>query len=173
MAWTTPRTWVDGELVTAALMNTHLRDNLNAVPHIIRKTADESVTSNTTPQDDDHLTFSIAANEVWSVDATLWHSSTSATPNFKCSFAAPAAATFMMGTWGLQTTGTFEWQNIRSASDTPTFLTGSTGNICFLRGVVVNGANAGSARITWAQATSNATATVLKQNSHMMIQKLA
>ncbi len=28
MSWTTPRTWVTGELVTAALMNTHVRDNL-------------------------------------------------------------------------------------------------------------------------------------------------
>jgi hypothetical protein len=31
MAWTTPRTWVAGELVTAALLNAHLRDNLNAL----------------------------------------------------------------------------------------------------------------------------------------------
>ena len=29
MAWTTPRTWVSGELVTAALMNSAVRDNLN------------------------------------------------------------------------------------------------------------------------------------------------
>lgn len=29
MAWTTPRTWVTGETVTAALLNTHLRDNFN------------------------------------------------------------------------------------------------------------------------------------------------
>ena len=29
MAWTTPRTWTTGEIVTAALFNTHLRDNLN------------------------------------------------------------------------------------------------------------------------------------------------
>lgn len=28
MAWTAPRTWVAGETVTAALLNTHLRDNL-------------------------------------------------------------------------------------------------------------------------------------------------
>ena len=27
MAWTSPRTWVSGELVTASLMNTHIRDN--------------------------------------------------------------------------------------------------------------------------------------------------
>lgn len=31
MAWATPRTWVSGELVTAALLNQHIRDNLNAV----------------------------------------------------------------------------------------------------------------------------------------------
>lgn len=28
MAWTSPRTWVAGETVTAALLNTHVRDNL-------------------------------------------------------------------------------------------------------------------------------------------------
>ena len=31
MAYTTPRTWMAGETVTAALMNTHLRDNLTAI----------------------------------------------------------------------------------------------------------------------------------------------
>lgn len=31
MAWTTPRTWVASEVVTASLLNTHVRDNLNAV----------------------------------------------------------------------------------------------------------------------------------------------
>lgn len=29
MSWTTPRTWVAGEVVTAAIMNTHVRDNLS------------------------------------------------------------------------------------------------------------------------------------------------
>lgn len=31
MAWTAPRTWVAGETVTAALLNTHVRDNLKAI----------------------------------------------------------------------------------------------------------------------------------------------
>lgn len=31
MAFTTPRTWVSGETVTAALLNVHLRDNLLAI----------------------------------------------------------------------------------------------------------------------------------------------
>ena len=29
MGWTTPKTWATNELVTAAMLNTHLRDNLN------------------------------------------------------------------------------------------------------------------------------------------------
>lgn len=29
MAWTPPKTWTAGEVVTAAMLNTHLRDNLN------------------------------------------------------------------------------------------------------------------------------------------------
>jgi len=28
MTWTTPRTWVTAELITASIMNTHVRDNL-------------------------------------------------------------------------------------------------------------------------------------------------
>lgn len=31
MAWTAPRTWVAGETVTAAIMNTHVRDNLKEI----------------------------------------------------------------------------------------------------------------------------------------------
>jgi hypothetical protein len=31
MAWVTPRSWTPGELVTAGMMNTHVRDNLNAL----------------------------------------------------------------------------------------------------------------------------------------------
>lgn len=31
MAWTTPKTWQVDELVTATIMNTHIRDNLNAL----------------------------------------------------------------------------------------------------------------------------------------------
>lgn len=31
MSWTTPRTWIANEVVTAAQMNTHVRDNFNEV----------------------------------------------------------------------------------------------------------------------------------------------
>lgn len=31
MAWTAPRTWTTGEVVTASIMNTHVRDNMREV----------------------------------------------------------------------------------------------------------------------------------------------
>ncbi len=43
MAWTTPRTWVTGETVTAALMNTHIRDNFRETsPFTVTTTGDIS-----------------------------------------------------------------------------------------------------------------------------------
>jgi hypothetical protein len=33
MAWTEPRTWTTGEIVTKAILDTHVRDNLNEVWH--------------------------------------------------------------------------------------------------------------------------------------------
>lgn len=51
MAWTTPRTWVAGEVVTAAIMNVHIRDNLNAIADLAHafaeSTTDDSTTSTT------------------------------------------------------------------------------------------------------------------------------
>lgn len=39
MAWTAPRTWVVNEVVTAAIMNTHVRDNFNQTGPAIVTTA--------------------------------------------------------------------------------------------------------------------------------------
>lgn len=45
MAWTAPRTWATGEIVTASILNTHVRDNLKEV---WREVAYAEVTANTT-----------------------------------------------------------------------------------------------------------------------------
>ena len=49
MAWTSPRTYTTGELITAAIMNTHVRDNFNALKTppggFVSDTADQTTTS--------------------------------------------------------------------------------------------------------------------------------
>jgi hypothetical protein len=43
MVWTAPRTWVSGEVLTAALLNTHVRDNLNQAGPAVVTTAGDLV----------------------------------------------------------------------------------------------------------------------------------
>ena len=40
-SWTTPRTWVTGEVVTSSIMNAHVRDNLNETCPAIVTTAED------------------------------------------------------------------------------------------------------------------------------------
>ena len=50
MAWTTPRTWTTGEVVTKTIMDTHVRDNLNALASLdfAQITSDTAAISATT-----------------------------------------------------------------------------------------------------------------------------
>lgn len=173
MAYTDPRTWTTNELVTAAIMNTHVRDNFRATTSTIPKTADESVTSSAVLQDDDHLTFSIAANEVWYVCFVQWVSCASASVDYKNAFEGPASVTYHLSSYGANTAGTFAYTNHRSVADTSTWIAGSTGNLLLSEGIVVNGGTAGNFRLQWSQAVSNGTATVLKRGSTLIRSKLA
>lgn len=77
MVWTAPRTWVTSEVVTAAQLNTHLRDNLlwAAFHHGCRayKSAAQTVPSGNT----DVVTFSTE-----SYDTDTFHSTSSLTSRF-------------------------------------------------------------------------------------------
>lgn len=78
MAWTAPRTWSPGETVTAALMNAHVRDNMNVLktniadngdinlgsqlanrPSVLTKTA---AAINATTSETDFLNYTVPAN---------------------------------------------------------------------------------------------------------------
>jgi hypothetical protein len=87
MTWTFPKTWFAGELVTADLLNTHLRDNLNALharPKAVYKdNACSYSTSSTTfvDVDSNNLTLSIdttggdvlvLANVTVSITGSAW-----------------------------------------------------------------------------------------------------
>lgn len=52
MSWTTPRTWVAAELVTAAIGNTHWRDNLNYLYDTLLTPRVGGTTSSATPTPD-------------------------------------------------------------------------------------------------------------------------
>jgi len=170
MAWTTPKTWSAGETLTAANYNQQFRDNLNLVPHVVYKTADQSVTSSTAFVDDTHLTFAIGSSEAWTFRFVL-HSTG---PGFlKVALNAPTAAA---GWWAFsyESAGVTNTDPQAAATfvDGETFGTAAQPDVNFLDGYVLNSSTAGTFKLRWAQLNSNGTATILKKGSFMDIRRV-
>jgi hypothetical protein len=177
--WTEPpRDWTAGEFVTESIADTHIRDQLKATWHLIsRKTADESLTSNTTFQDDNDLLVTVAANEIWRchwdfvVDAaaagdmkiqwtfpsgTLHHSSLqylnasdASVSAFSLSTASPSGSTTLAG------------------------ISAGSPRLWQFETLFLNGGSAGTLTLQWAQNTSSGTATIMKAHSAVYGMKLA
>lgn len=60
MAWTAPRTWTTGEVVTSTIMNTHVRDNFLAVPYVVAQSGAGATVTNTTTETD-LISFTVPA----------------------------------------------------------------------------------------------------------------
>ena len=73
MAWTAPRTWVTGEVVTASIMNAHVRDNLKAL-------AADYVETMSAPW----TTLTPVANQVYLVRCRIVGSKTVTSINWEC-----------------------------------------------------------------------------------------
>lgn len=178
MAWTTPKTWTVGELLTAANMNIHVRDNLNSLGHLLAsKTADESVASNATPQNDDHLFYTISANEVWLFTWYLIYDAATAA-DLRIGFSYPSGRMVASAMW--RNTGVGQLMFVDSGAASTTCQLGifdgeGTGirELLPLQGLFTNGAGGGTMQFQWAQGTSNATATNVFTNSTMWGVKLA
>jgi hypothetical protein len=166
MAWTTPRDWTTGEFVTEAMMDTHIRDNLNAIYSVSKmKAVDETVNNSTTLQNDDDLFFTIAASEKWTVEIVCKIVS-NATPDFKVFFTAPAGATFNFVT--LQSVGTVALVPWASTAQSIITDATATGNIGIVKAYVINSTTAGTVNFQWAQNTAEASNTILKAGSFMI-----
>jgi len=172
MAWTAPRTWTDGELVTKAIMDPHVRDNFLAVgPHlVVRKPSDESVTSSTVQQNDDHLVMAVAANEVWRFEYMLRVDKGPGGMDIAWTFptAGYFSAQWMHG-------GTVDVHTGTSPTADQGLATGTAGDIAvaYIVGVYANGANAGNLQLQFAQNASNGVAAIMKTNSTLWAVKLA
>lgn len=173
MAWTDPRTWTDGELVTAAIMNPHIRDNFNALPHlVVRKSADETVNNSTTLQNDDALLMALGATETWWVEFDVIYSS-STVADIKIAFTIPGGASMALSAmWmsSVPTAGISNWL----VSGTATDLQGRAENLVVpIKGFVATAGTAGNITMQWAQNALEATNTIVRANSTLWATKIA
>lgn len=145
------------------------------------KTADETVTSSTTLQDDDHLVVPIGANETWAVQYTLYLSSANATGDFKATIGVPSGATVrntsIIGIDAAATsaTGSAKMQSISSATALNVGVPASAqaDTVAIFTASIENGATPGNVILQWAQNVSNASGTVVEQGSWLLATRLA
>lgn len=144
---------------------------------VVDKPSDESVTSSTTFQADDHLTFAVGASETWEADLWLNASAGSGTADIKYRFNAPAGATVKYWVVGSDT-GTNPTNNVGCFYATGIGGTGvssglanvtNAGNLIHV--VVANSTTPGSVTLEWAQNTSKPAATTVRSGSRLVATK--
>lgn len=144
----------------------------------VRKTANESVTSSTTLQDDDHLLLSVAANATYLVELMLIYDGAT-TGDIKIVFTMPSGATFD-GLPGGVTTGaatqsaSVKLAHIQSTEEGLGAVGTGAGNrvVAHAIGVLQVGSTAGTFRLQWAQLASDVTATTVLANSWMALRRV-
>jgi hypothetical protein len=150
----------------------------------IAKTADETITSSTTLQNDDHLVLPVVANAVYTFDLDLYMiDAGDFTGDFKMTFTCPTGATFDMHGEGAHATsftgGTSsdgEWIGklaTTSAGATLAFGVGTGLTAVRVHGRLVMGGTGGNFQLQWAQNASDASGTTLKAGSFMTMNRVA
>lgn len=145
---------------------------------IKRKTADESVNTTTTLQDDDHLLSAIAANEEWNGFVEYIFGSGMATTGVKVGMTFPAGSTLRYWATAIGDSAGASLSSTTTASGTALnfpaalFPTGTNAvvRICFW---VLNGATPGNITAQFTQSTSNATNTTAFKGSFMQATRVA
>lgn len=141
----------------------------------VRKSADESVTSSTTPQNDDHLLFAIGANETWMWTAVIFTICTDVAADLLAQWAVPAGATFKVGYHSPDQGATSGVSSMATITQSSTSGNGfgvvNTPTTIIVSGIIVNGATPGNVQFQWAQGNSNVAAVTVQANSHIVAHK--
>lgn len=185
--WTTPKTWTATTL-SVSDMNTHVRDNLNhlyerAATYSVYKSADESLNTSTTLQNDDALLWAVAANERWHFKLMIYATDASnGVADMKIGWSVPASTTMAWASYFAPSGAYSGFQPVITTSVPVAVFTESTshsfgtfnGNFMLIyEGVVFVSSTAGTVNFKWAQNTSNGSNLTVKAGSFLELVKLA
>lgn len=141
----------------------------------VTKSADESVTSSTTLQDDDHLQFSVTANKTYAIEFGLLYTAGSGAIK-GCvtipSVPADPSVFYFPALDGLGTVRYMIAQGSDAANQIGPALGAGSGCVILSRAVITIGSTGGTLKFRWAQQTSNGTATTLRKNSFLAYKQL-
>ena len=134
---------------------------------VVRKTANETVNNSSALQNDDDLLWAVLANEVWAFYLYIRHAS-GVTPDIKFGWAYPVGTTM---SWIQGSPGTSLVEMTETSVDNLT--TNGTEQIVIYQGLVVVGGTAGNINLKWAQNLANASNTIVRANSYLILRQLA
>ena len=149
-------------------------------PLFARKTADETVTSSATPQNDDHLFLTYDANAVYTVELVVFTVVAGTVVDMNMDFTWGASATFTVGpvspdtTYAGSTGATMEprpaaLSDATSPSNTMALGSGASGVTATIVGLLVSGGSSGTLQMRWAQNSSNGAGLTMKAGSWMRL----
>ena len=140
----------------------------------VRKTADETVNNSIALQNDDDLKFAVAAGETWEFEVVALVTSAAAA-GLTFDFAIPAASTFGRKQYELWDDTTIRAQGSDALEDDSVYagaVAALASDELIIRGVFVNGVNAGTVQLRWAQTVADASNTQFLIGSYLKARRL-
>jgi hypothetical protein len=140
---------------------------------LVYKTSNQVINNSDVLANDSELLYALEANKTYSFELFIVGMSNS-TPDFKCAMTSPAASTIYYNYVGKDASGTMAHTSLAASAATfdVSGLGTSTIRLFSIRGLVINGANAGNLTFQWCQNTATALDTTICIGSHMIIWKL-
>jgi hypothetical protein len=135
-----------------------------------RKSADETVNNSATYQADDHLVVAGAASITYAVVLNMIVNS-GTTPDIKVRFTLPAGATAT--NWSVHLTQSGATATIASMTTGSGVGTAAVDEGLLFLGLIIMSTTAGNIQVDWAQNTANASNTIVRSNSYLLLQPAA
>lgn len=149
-------------------------DAFGAGATLVRKTADESVTSSAVLQNDNHLLFAIAASDVW-IGRFVLKVTGSTAGDISFDVTVPAGAGGWYSVIGPSRSNTtlegdalIQARDFGSGAGSAGLIGGSSPTLVVVQFYVANGATPGNVQLQWCQRVSDATATTVLTGSHLI-----
>lgn len=137
-----------------------------------RKTADEVVNNSSTLQNDNHLSWPVAANAVYEMRLELVYV-TGTTPDIKFGWTYPSGLTMVWQHRGTDLSGNVAFRGNYNAA-TVLGIGGTTfEEYVTLTGLITVSSTAGTLQLQWAQSTANASDTTLRSGSYGILTRIA
>ena len=148
---------------------------------IVRKTANETVNNNGTPQNDDELFFSAEANSVYKITMFVMYTVSEAA-DFEIDFTLPASATgYSSLTRQSSAATTCATNPVQNDQDITTAVNGIGGAgtvegtdkcVLHITGIVVTAGTAGTVQFQWSQTTPEVSDAIVYANSYLTWRKM-